>query len=175
MHELESRIALLERLVQQLVRRQAQPIGFARSTAAPNDSGPVQTVQGQFDALSLRDGMPVLFHYGYTSAMPIGGDKVIGYLGGERSSPVVLATGHQTYRLTGLAPGEVALYDMWQHAVRLNSAGIAMTGTVTINGDLRVTGAVIAGYGGGDQVGLQTHEHAVPEHAGTSSPPTAGT
>lgn len=32
-------------------------------------------------------------------------------------------------------------------------------GTCTITGDLHVTGAVIAGYGGSDQVGLQTHRH----------------
>jgi hypothetical protein len=32
--------------------------------------------------------------------------------------------------------------------------------TVKIVGDLHVTKAVIAGYGGNDQVGLQTHTHA---------------
>jgi phage baseplate assembly protein V len=31
--------------------------------------------------------------------------------------------------------------------------------TTTINGDLHVTGAVIAGYGGDDQVNLETHRH----------------
>ena len=30
----------------------------------------------------------------------------------------------------------------------------------TVTGDIHATGAVIAGFGGGDQVGLQTHEHA---------------
>ena len=50
----------------------------------------------------------------------------------------------------------------------------------TIHGDLHVTGAVIAGYGGGDQVGLQTHTHGQPQdsHGDTeeeTNPPTAGT
>lgn len=31
---------------------------------------------------------------------------------------------------------------------------------IIVEGDLHVTGAVIAGFGGGDQVGLQTHTHA---------------
>lgn len=53
-------------------------------------------------------------------------------------------------------------------------------GKVTLKGDLHVTGAVIAGYGGGDQVGLQTHRHTQPNdsHGDTEVPtnaPTAGT
>lgn len=54
-------------------------------------------------------------------------------------------------------------------------------GNVTIkNGDLHVTGAVIAGYGGGDQVGLQTHRHTQPNDSHgdgeqPTNPPTAGT
>lgn len=51
---------------------------------------------------------------------------------------------------------------------------------VTIHGDLHVTGAVIAGHGGGDQVGLQTHTHAQGNdgHGDTEQEtvkPTAGT
>ncbi len=183
MHELlvamlERRVAMLERMVATLTRRQGASIGFSRSTAPPIDTGAVQTIQGQMDALSLRDGMPVLFHYGFSSAMPVGGDKVVAYLDATRSSPVVVATGHQAYRLTGLATGEVAIYDMWGRSVKLGASGIAVNcGGVpmTITGDLHVTGAVIAGYGGGDQAGLQTHIHVVPEHAGNSSAPTAGT
>ena len=42
--------------------------------------------------------------------------------------------------------------------------------TVEIDGDLHATGAVIAGFGGGDQVGLETHTHP-----GGVPPPTPGT
>lgn len=168
--DLAARVAMLERMVAALSRRQGASIAFSRSTAPPIDTGAVQTIQGQMDALSARDAMPVLMHYGFSSAMPVGGDKVVAYLGATRSSPVVVATGHQTYRLTGLATGEVAIYDMWGHSIKLGSAG------VTVTGDLHVSGAVIAGYGGADQVGLQSHTHA--EHGtggGTTSAPTAGT
>ena len=168
--DLEARVAMLERIVAQQARQLRTPIAFGRSTAAPIDTGPVQTIQGQMDALSRRDGMPVLFHYGYSSAMPIGGDKVISYLTADRSQGVVIATGHQSYRLTGLSTGQVALYDMWGHKIVLGSGGISMTGTVSVTGDIHATGAVIAGYGGADQVGLQTHHH------GTGGvPPAAGT
>jgi phage baseplate assembly protein gpV len=52
--------------------------------------------------------------------------------------------------------------------------------TVKVVGDLKVTGAVIAGFGGGDQVGLQTHVHAQgnDSHGDAevpTNPPTAGT
>lgn len=51
---------------------------------------------------------------------------------------------------------------------------------VTIESDLHVTGAIIAGYGGGDQVGLQTHTHSQPpdSHGDTeveTNSATAGT
>lgn len=42
------------------------------------------------------------------------------------------------------------------------SGNVAITpggGTVTLNGALHATGAIIAGFGGADQVGLQTHAH----------------
>lgn len=62
-----------------------------------------------------------------------------------------------------------------------NDGNISVTApTITMTGDLHVTGAVIAGYGGGDQVGLQTHRHTQPAdtHGDTEQPtnaPTAGT
>lgn len=42
--------------------------------------------------------------------------------------------------------------------------------TMKLTGNLRVTGSVIAGFGGADQVGLQTHVHP-----GNNLPPIAGT
>lgn len=169
---------MLERQVARLTRALQQTAAFARSTAPPNDSGPVQTIQGQMDALSRRDGMPVLFHYGFSSAMPVGGDKLVTYLGGDRSKPVVVATGHQSYRLTGLATGEVVLHDMWGRSIKLSASGPVINGNgaaVMIQGDLHVSGAVIGGYGGGDQVNLQTHKHGTGSAAPGTSAPTAGT
>lgn len=123
MSDLEARVAMLERMVASLSRQRGASIAFSRSTAPPIDTGAVQTIQGQMDALSIRDAMPVLFHYGFSSAMPIGGDKVVAYLNGTRSSPVVVATGHQTYRVTGLATGETVIHDMWGRSVKLSASG----------------------------------------------------
>ena len=47
---------------------------------------------------------------------------------------------------------------------------VVAPGGINVTGDLHVTGAVIAGFGGADQVGLQTHTHP-----GNGDPPTPGT
>ena len=46
--------------------------------------------------------------------------------------------------------------------------------TVLVEGDLHSTGAVVAGFGSGDQVTLQGHEHPTASPGGPSAP-TAGT
>lgn len=60
------------------------------------------------------------------------------------------------------------------NVLEMKAAGFELTGTlVKISGNLQVTGSIIAGFGGADQIGLQTHTHL----AGITptSPPTAGT
>lgn len=46
---------------------------------------------------------------------------------------------------------------------------------VIINGDVHATGDVVAGFGGVDQVGLQTHKHGTGSAAAGTVVPTAGT
>lgn len=62
--------------------------------------------------------------------------------------------------------------------VMIDANGIVITPApgmpVVINGNLHVTGAIIGGFGGADQVGLQTHEHPTAA-TGSPSPPTPGT
>lgn len=64
--------------------------------------------------------------------------------------------------------------------VALTSTGIKMVdgngnivemkaGSIAITGNVTITGSVIAGFGGGDQVGLQTHLHTA-----NNTPPTPG-
>jgi hypothetical protein len=63
--------------------------------------------------------------------------------------------------------------DDGQTYIELASGGavnIVAPGGVTITGSLNVTGTIISGFGGADQVGLQTHEHP-----GNNTPPTPGT
>lgn len=125
---LEGRVAALERTLVALRREMRQSVAFGRTTAAPNDTGAVQTVQGRVDGMTVKDAMPVLLHYGFHSVMPPGADKVVLFANGDRSSGVVVATGHQSYRPTGWLLGESGLYDQWVHTIRLTQSGIIING-----------------------------------------------
>ena len=162
---LEQRILYLERRIERLERRRGGvPQAFGRSLMAADDSGPVQTVQTQLDALTWADGIPVLYHYGYFASPPIGTDFHLSFLDGDRSKAVIVASNNQDARFTGAALADAGLF---AHGLlfHLTASGFLVTGNTThtgnytLNGDQHATGAVIGGYGGGDQVGLQTHFH----------------
>lgn len=60
--------------------------------------------------------------------------------------------------------------------VKANTTVHVTAPNTIITGNLHVTGEVIAGFGGGDQVNLQTHHTSlVQSGVGTSGPPVAGT
>ena len=130
---LARQVVMLERQVSALMLRRGAPFALARTTLAVNDTGPVQTVQAQLDALSTRDYIPLLYGFGVTGSPPIGTDLHLAFLDGDRAKSLAIA------------------------------------------GDLHVTGAVIAGYGGADQVGLQTHKHGEGTAAAGTTAPTANT
>ena len=172
---LERRLAAQGRQIAELSERRGRPFALARSTMDVNDSGTVQTVQAQIDSLSTRDNIPVLYHYGFFAAPPVGADLHIAFLDGDRSKAVVIASNHQSHRMTGVAPGDTGLYAQGA-IVHLSGAGIGLTGNVshtgnyTLHGNLTVTGSVTAGAGGADSVTLQGHKHPA-----NNTPPTAGT
>jgi phage gp45-like len=146
--------------------------------AGTRDDAPVRVAQVRLSEVETRDQTAMLQHYGFSSRPHPGADTAHICLGGDRSKMVVIATHDQRY-FVALVEGEVAIHDDLGRSVKMARAGIVINGNgspVTVTGDLRVTGSVIAGYGGGDQVNVQTHTHA--EHGtggGTTSAPTAGT
>ena len=109
---------------------------------------------------------------------------------GDSESYVILGS---TWSTQGMPPSGAETGEFWLvhssgsavkltndgHVTITDAGGCALAfgnnGTATLTGALHVSGNVIAGYGGGDAVGLQTHTHPVPEHAGPSSAPNAGT
>lgn len=102
-------------------------LGRGRLTAV-DDSGPVQAVQMQLSQSELRDGTPRLAEYGFHSNPPPGADAVLACLGGDRTQGVVIACGHQKYRMTGLASGEVSIADNLGQMVYLTQGGIVIKG-----------------------------------------------
>ncbi|HTB47018.1 MAG TPA: phage baseplate assembly protein [Acetobacteraceae bacterium] len=174
---LEVRVAELERELADIKRLLGVPFAIAQSTLPPIDSGPVQTVQLQLDPLSLRDNVPLLFNYGHTAVPPIGANVHVAFLDGQRSKAVGIASGHQTYRLTNLALGDSALYDSRGAFMWLTASGPSVNGAgnpTLITGDLHVTGEIIRGFGGADQVTLGQHRHGTGTTAAGTSVPTPG-
>jgi len=104
-----------------LYRQLKMMLGIGKVTGM-NDDGPAQTLQ-------FRNAMEVmkssrLADFGFSSGPPIGSDVLVAFLGGDRSSPVVLATNSKAYRHKGLNPGETVIYDQWGKFIKLTEDGI---------------------------------------------------
>lgn len=144
-----------------------------------NDTGPVQKAQVKVGYLEIHDDRPVVQQFGLSSVPPLGCDAVVIYVAGNRSSGVIIGTNHQATRPTGRAPGETTLFNSSGMSIYLSAAGIVINGggvpVHLVNGDLHVDGAVVAGFGGADQVTLQGHRHGVGTSAAGTVVPTPGT
>lgn len=106
-----------------------------------DDSGPAQLVQVKVLKGWTQDKVPRLAEYGLHSNPPAGADAVLLFLAGNPGDGVVIATGHQQYRLH-LQPGEVALSDDQGQVVKLSRTGVEITAPLglRITGDVTVTG-----------------------------------
>lgn len=156
-----------------------------------DDTGSVQKIQVTLGDGQVVDAVPAMYIWGL-AVRPIAGADVVFLAGqGDRGNGCIVAVNDQRWRITGLAEGEVCLHDDLGRKVFLSRAGIVIDGggdnitiqnspTISVSGAIHAAGAIIAGYGGGDQVGLQTHTHtqAADSHGDTEAPtsaPTAGT
>lgn len=131
--------------ITRLWRRVLLLVGRGR-THVVDDGGNVQRLQVQLGADETKDAIPRVAEYGFQSNPPAGSDAVVLFVAGERTNGVVIATGNQTYRMTGLASGEVALSDNRGQRVYLSAAGIRIEGNnlpivVHTNADATVNSA----------------------------------
>jgi phage baseplate assembly protein V len=82
-----------------------------------NDTGILQQAQAQIGVggpAALQetiDQVPRLGEYGLASCPPAGAQALLVFLGGHRSSGVIVATGDRATRLKDLLAGEAALYN----------------------------------------------------------------
>ena len=150
--------------IERLYRRLLYTVRRGRLLLA-DDSGPAQLLQAGLGANATHDNLPRLAEYGFQSMPPAGADVVVLCLGGNASDAVVIATGHQTYRLRNLGAGEVAISDDKGQRVHLTAAGIHIVavGTLTIdatalqvNANTTFNGTVTANGHAIDQ----THRHS---------------
>lgn len=97
-------------------------VGRGRVTTS-NDGGNAQLLQVRLSALEVRDGTPRIAEFGFSSRPPVDSDAVLVFVGGDRSNGIVIATGHQASRPTGLEEGETIVYDLFGKYVKFTKAG----------------------------------------------------
>ncbi len=126
--------------IRKLSRRVEMMLGLGKIKTS-RDSGNIQVVQYQ-TPIEVRDNTARMAEFGFSSALPPGTDVVIGYLGGDRSSAVVIASNNKKYRHKNLNPGEVVLYNQWGLHILLTESGITIEAKgqpVTVNNATQVT------------------------------------
>lgn len=161
-------------------RRVQLTVGRGRVTTS-NDSKSAQLLQVAIGPLETRDNTPRIAEFGFTSLPPVGSDVVLVFMGGDRSSGVVVATNHQPSRPTGLLEGESMVYDLWGHYIHFTEAGIVIeakgqpvtvndASTVTVNAstevvlntpDLQVNGNITATGNISDSVRSMAADRAI--------------
>ncbi|MGP3192962.1 phage baseplate assembly protein domain-containing protein [Serratia marcescens] len=109
-------------MLRQLGRRVAMMIGLGKITGY-GDAGGIQKLQYQ-TPLEVKGDTPRMAEFGFSSGLPVGTDVVLAYLGGDRSSAVVVASNNQQYRQSGLKSGETLIYNQWGMFVKLTENGI---------------------------------------------------
>jgi phage gp45-like len=136
---LRRRVAQLERQIERLGRHGRSQFAIGRTTNVPVDTGGVQTVQVQLDALTIGDNLPMMYGTGFGGAPVVGTDVLVAFVEGSRSKGVVVASGNQTSRIKGLSAGDAWLGGHG-FSIVINSGGIQVTGTITQTGDVDLTG-----------------------------------
>lgn len=97
-------------------------VGRGRVTGV-DDSGPTQLLQvSSISPGDVLDGARRLAEFGLSSSPPPGAVCIVLFAGGERSNPIVIATGDVSTRPRGLNPGETELYDAFGHTLKLLTA-----------------------------------------------------
>lgn len=111
-----------EGILRQLGRRVAMMIGIGKITGY-SDAGGIQQLQYQ-TPMEVRGATPRMAEFGFSSGLPVGTDVVLAYLGGDRSSAVIVASNNQQYRQSGLKAGETVIYDQWGMFIKLTENGM---------------------------------------------------
>jgi phage gp45-like len=112
-----------------------------------NDSGNIQLIQMKGGEFEIRDNMPRMAEYGFSSSPPPDSDVIAIFVGGDRSNGIVIATNHQPTRFKNLQTGEAVVYNNTGQFVYLTKDGIRIEAggkPISINGDVNITGTLTA-------------------------------
>lgn len=125
-----------------------------------DDSVKMQLLQLGVRADETRGKVERFQNYGFTSVPLEGAEAVVLFVGGTRDHGLVVAVDDRAHRLTGLAAGEVAVYDQTGSHITLKANGdielVPSSGNVAVTGTLTASTDVV---GGG--VSLKNHTHSI--------------
>jgi phage baseplate assembly protein V len=97
--------------IDRLYRRILMTVAPATITATNDKDQPIHKVQLQINGTpETIDDVGVMQLYGIASHAPVGTNATALFMLGDRSNPVVIATGHQKHRLKEQKPGEISMY-----------------------------------------------------------------
>lgn len=120
-------IAIVQKMLAPIQRRVALMVSRAVITLV-NDSLKMQNVQVNLMADVTRDGVERFQNYGHTSNPHPGAEGIMVSIGGNQDHGIVIVVDDRRYRLTGLAEGEVAMYDDLGQKVHLTRSGMIVNG-----------------------------------------------
>jgi phage baseplate assembly protein V len=127
------------------MRRSIQNMVGRAILSAIDDSTGIQSLQIEGLADEIHDNVERLQDYGFTSVPLAGAEAAVVFVGGLRSHGLVVAVGDRRYRIKGLKPGEVAVYDDQEQQIVLTRDGIEIRSpkkvTVEAEGELLVKSA----------------------------------
>lgn len=127
-------VRLVNKLIAPLQRRVAMMV--ARGVLDLIDDGKkMQTVQVKLFADEVAPAVERFQEYGFTSSPFPGAEAVVVFPGGVRSHGIIVAVDDRRYRLTGLAGGEVALYDDQGQVVHLKRDGLALKSPLKVTAE----------------------------------------
>jgi phage baseplate assembly protein V len=135
--------------IQRLYQRVLHLVARGRVTTG-DDAGNVQLLQVQLGKDEVKDNIPRLGEFGLASMPPVGSDAVLVFMGGDRTSGAIIATGHQQSRPRGMKAGETMVYSQDGKYVYLTATGgivveakgqdvtVSDAGTVTIKAATKI-------------------------------------
>ena len=131
--------AALERMVRAIM---------TKGKVTATQSAKMQTVSADIQTGHEAQEIEHYEPYGFTSRPKAGSEAIVANLNGTDLS-VAIIIADRRYRITSLAPGEVALYDDNGSSVELRSTGIVVNavGNATVNasGDVIIEPDAVAG------------------------------
>jgi len=157
--------------IDRLARRVLLLAGRGRVSAPVNDAGVVQMMQVQINPLETIDNLRRIAEFGFTSVPPEGSDVAIVFVGGDRSSGLVIGTNHQGSRPTGLNPGETMIFTQDGKQIYLTASGGILKCTGDIIDNCNTTGRSMAA----DRQKYDAHGHPVVNVQPGSSTIVSGT